>query len=222
MAQSTTYMWPVSDAEAVCLEQDIVGSGALTLNGKLATSFSSQVSFIKSGFSRNISITSNSFTLDHATFTVTGTQNGALVTEDITGPNIIHSTVHSTNIFDSIASIAVDQSVSEVKVGTGNKGFLPLISVGASVSSVRSSGVSYALSVIPSGSDITYTVWSTLEQIENNTIPLSDQTSRFFAVLANETGKRLIQSTAMVNYLLINITGTASSSTDFLGAIYLQ
>lgn len=220
MAQSTTYEWPVSDVEAVCVLQDKVGAGNLNLNGKLATSFSGQVSFIRAGFSRSVSITSTN-NLSAVNFTISGAQNGALITEIIAGPN--NNTVYSTKIYDVIASISVSGTVNGVKVGTGKTGFLPLISAGptSSLSGIRGQN-SYALSAIVANNHITYSVFQTLEEVADNAIPFSDQLTRFFSVLSGVADKEIYQSSNLTNYLLLQVTASTDPENDSLTLIYMK
>jgi hypothetical protein len=220
MANSTTYDWPVMNTQAVCLSQDIVGSGDLILNGSLASAATpNQISFLRSGYIRNVSITSTN-DLSAATFSISGVQNGSIVQETITGPN--NGTVFLTKFYDVIGSVSVDQSVTAVEVGTGDIGFLPLIKpIGTSTSLSRVSP-NYALSTILSvGAGITYTLYSSLSVVDDNGVSYEDQLSLFFPVISNSTTKELYQSSLLTNNLLLKITASTTPLTDELVLILL-
>lgn len=229
MAQNTVYSWPVVNLQAVCKTQDAEADENLVLNGTMAISGAEQISFIRLGFSRSISISSTS-DLSGTKFTVTGIQNGAgIVVKDVAGPN--NGTVYIDSVFDAITSVSVDKNVTNVQVGTGKTGFLPLINADPTFSrfNIRHTNGSYALSVIPStGAGITYTVWSTLENIDNNAIPFKDQTTRFFPLseanpdLQNQTTKQIYHSTNLTNYLLLQVTASTAPTTDSLDLICMQ
>src|ERR1043165_1801753 len=126
MPKVITYIFPSGNANDVCALQNVAGAGRLVLNGNLADLITNQVSFISRGYNRQISITSTN-NLSGRTFTVTGTSNGVVITEDITGPN--NTTVYSVLPYDVITSISVNGAVNGVRVGTGWKGFFSLINV---------------------------------------------------------------------------------------------
>ena len=125
MSTYTPYTWPVIDTAAVCALQDLASSGSLLLNGTFTSSDTpNQISFISNNFIRSVSITSAN-NLSAINFTITGFQNEALVTETIVGPN--NNTVFGTKYYDIITSVAASGSVTQVSVGTGSAGYLPLI-----------------------------------------------------------------------------------------------
>jgi hypothetical protein len=230
MAQNTVYQWPVQNLQAVCKTQDVDAGDNLVLNGTMSVSGVAQISFIRSGFSRSVSISSTD-DLSGATFTVTGIQNGAgIIKNNITGPN--NNTIYTDEIFDAITSVTVDSNVTHVQVGTGDTGFLPLLNADPTFSrfNIRHTNGSYALSVIPSiGAGITYTVWTTLENISNNGvpngIPFVNQTNRFFPLsesLEDATTKQLYQTTNLTNYLLLQVTASTTPDTDSLDLIVMQ
>lgn len=224
MSQYIAQNWPIIDVKAVCALQSITvisGSGSLNLNGTLASTFTpGQISFIRSGFSRSVSLTSVN-NLSAVNFTITGLQNSAVITETIAGPN--NNTVFTYNAFDTISSVSVNGSVSNVSVGTGNTGFLPLIQVNVVSNSLSVNYPNYALSaIVPAVPGITYALWSTLEAVDNNGIALIEQVGRFFSILSGETSNQLYQSVNLTNYLLLNITASTMPLTDNLSLIYVQ
>lgn len=139
MSRTLRYVFPAASTTAVCLLQTLAGAGSLALNGTLANSTNSQVSFVSRGYARQISLTSGN-NLSARTFTVTGAQNGVVVTENLTGPNA--ATVYSTNFYDVINSITVDGAAAAVSAGTGHSGFFKLIGI-----NLERPIISYALSI---------------------------------------------------------------------------
>lgn len=121
MSRYLNYVFPAGNTQDVCLTQTLAGAGNLALNGNLANSIHSQVSFIERGYSRNVSLTSAN-DLSARQFTITGTQNGVHITENIVGPNA--NTVYSVESYDVIQSILVDGAAAAVSIGTGHSGFV--------------------------------------------------------------------------------------------------
>lgn len=235
MAQSTVYNWPVINKQAVCKTQDADAGSNLVLNGTMALTGADQISFIRAGFSRSVSISSTS-NLSGATFTVTGIQNGAKVTKNnITGPN--NNTIYvDDTVFDIVTEVKANNNVTNVQVGTGKTGFLQLISAGplSSVVNIRSTNGLQALSVIPmtdgipAENGITYTLWTTLENVANNYIPLLSQINRFFSLsvadyyFADQSTKNLYQAAKLTNYILLQVKATTHPETDSLDLIFMQ
>ena len=231
MAQNTVYKWPVVNLQAVCKTQNANAGDELILDGTMAEIGSAEISFIRTRVSRSVSITSTD-DLSGVNFTVTGMQNGGRVTKDnITGPN--NTTIYIDEVFDTITSVSVDGNVTNVQVGTGTKGFLPLISANPnfSVLNIRNTNGLYALSVIPfnganiaNNDGITYTILNTLENIQNNGKSLLSQLPRLFEFqgMSNKRDKQLIQNINLTNYILVQINATATPNTDTLEAIYMQ
>lgn len=125
MSIYNTTIWPVIDVAAVCALQNTSGAGSLSLNGTLiSTATPNQISFIGAGFIRSVSLTSVN-NLSAVNFTISGLQNGAFVTEIITGPN--NNTVYGVQYYDIITSVVVSNAVTAVSVGTGKAGYLPLV-----------------------------------------------------------------------------------------------
>jgi len=212
--------WPVIDTTAVCGLQTIGSAGSLDLTtGNLYTAqVPNQISFIDAGFIRSVSITSAN-NLSGRTFVISGFQNGAFVTENITGPN--NTTVYGTKYYDIITSITVDGAVTAVSVGTGKTGYLPLIVLN---NSSTNSYINYSCSVILNETGITYSLLETLENVYTNWIPLQNQSSVFFPSmgLTNETTSQIGNSTTVVNYLLLNITASTTPTTNTLNFILMQ
>lgn len=161
--------FPAANTQDVCLTQTTTGAQNLVFNGNLsATNNSPTVSFTTFGYSRQVSISSVD-DLSLATFTVTGTQNGVLITETITGPNA--TTVYSVKIYDIITSIGVDRVVTNVQVGTGYEGFFNLIPIDTSESILDVYALSLG-SLLANGASpqaqVPTTIYSTLDDISAN------------------------------------------------------
>lgn len=216
----STYIpmtWPVVDLEAVCLLQNLTAPGPLILNGTLINSnIPAQISFIAANLTRSVSITSVN-NLSGATFTISGFQNDAFVTENITGPNA--TTVYGTKYYDIITSVIVSSAVTQVSVGTGSQGYLPLIPF-----STISTTVNYSCSIyLSAGSGVTYSILQTLEQVTTNFITFKDQEgTNFFPISSNQTISQILNFTAITNYLLVKIVSSTNPTTDTLKFIFLQ
>jgi hypothetical protein len=126
MSRHLNYIFPVANNLDVCALQNTAGAANLVLNGNLANQVTNQVSFIDRGYSRSISLTSVN-NLAAVNFTISGIQNGVLITEVLVGPNA--NTVYSVEIYDVIFSIATSGAVNQVRAGTGFLGFFPLINI---------------------------------------------------------------------------------------------
>ncbi len=127
MSTYTKLTWPVQDVAAVCALQNVAVAGPLLLNGTLFNSnIPDQVSFARVNMIRSISLTSVN-NLSATNFIVSGFQNGAFVTETLAGPN--NNTVYGTKSYDLITSVVASTAVIGIKVGTGDRGFLPLLVV---------------------------------------------------------------------------------------------
>jgi len=222
MATNTKTIWQIVDLTAVCALQSLGSTGSLLLNGTLVdNSIPNQISFISNNFIRSVSITSGQ-NLSSTTFTVSGIQNGAFVTENITGPN--NNTVYGLNYYDIITSVIANAAIAApgVSVGTGKVGYLPLVQVN---NSNASSYINYSCSVLlPAGSGINYSLLQTLEKVNNNWIPLQTQNTIFFPSmgLTNQTTSQIGNSTIIVSYLLLHINSSTTPLTDTLTFIFTQ
>lgn len=218
MSTYTPYTWPNIDIAAVCAEQDLASPGNLTINGTLSgSSGPNQASFITANFIRSVSINSPN-DLSGTTFSIQGFQNGGYVSETITGPN--STIVYGTQYYDVITQVTASTAVTQVSVGTGNAGYLPLIIINSLAGSIN-----YGISAIlpPAGSNITYSLLETLESISFNYIAFQAQLNKFFPVsgLINVTTSQLTKFTSISNYLLFHITST-NPLVDSLSFTFLQ
>lgn len=167
MSRYLKYTFPAVDEQAVSLIQTLAGAGDLALNGTLVDSTGSKVSFITNGYSRTVSITSVN-NLGAAVFSVTGTQNGVVVTENINGINA--NTVQGALSFDVVTSIAVDIPVAAVSVGSGVSGFFRLITIDPDMG-----GLNYSFTLVNDNifnifNEISTTIYGTHDKLEFNNL----------------------------------------------------
>jgi hypothetical protein len=218
MSTFTKLTWPVQDVAAVGALQNAVIGVPLLLNGTLADpSIPNQVSFIKNKMIRSVSITSVN-DLSGITFVITGLQNGAYVTEPITGPN--NTTVYGTQYYDIVTSVVASANATGVKIGSGNAGFFPLLVINS-----LASFINYSASILlPVSSGINYSFFQTLDQINNNFIPFLNQTTKFFPCMGftNETTSQIGNSNQITNFVLLKINSSATPITDTFDFIFLQ
>jgi len=217
MSLYSKLTWPVVDLAAVCALQDTPGAGSLLLNGTLKNnSVPDQISFRVNNFIKSVSLTSVN-NLSAITFVVNGFQNNAPISDTINGPN--NNTVYGVKYFDVITSITVNAAVSQVKVGTGNAGYLSLFVVNSNTSNIN-----YSMSVIfpPSGAGITYSLYQTLDQINSNFITFENQLSNLFPILINQTTSQIISSQNVTNFVLLKVDSSVTPVTDTFDFIFLQ
>jgi len=170
MSRYLRYIFPASNTSDVCALQTTIGAANLVLSGNLVNQVTNQVSFIDRGYSRSISLTSVN-NLAAVNFTITGVQNGTLVTEVLVGPNA--NTVSSVQIFDKVYSVATSGAAALVRVGSGYDGFFPLIGI-----DLDRSNINYILTTSRLTVDsIDTTIYGTLLDISNNGHTFLDATA---------------------------------------------
>jgi hypothetical protein len=224
MSTFTKLNWPIQDLSAVAPLQDLASPGNLVLNGTFADpSIPNQISFIKTKVIRSISISSSTYDYTGTSFTIAGFQNGAYVTENIPGPGIGPSNAaYGTKYYDIIISVTASTAVTGIRAGTGNAGFLPLIVV----NTVATTVINYSATVLlPSGSGINYSLFQTLDQVNNNYLAFNDQlTTKFFPALGfvNETSSQIGNSSEITNFVLLKVNSSANPPTDTFDFIFLQ
>jgi hypothetical protein len=223
MSTFTKLNWPIQDLSAVAALQDLASPGNLVLNnGTFADpSIPNQISFIKNKVIRSISISSSTNNYTGTSFTIAGFQNGAYVTENFSGPNI-GATVYGTKYYDIIISVTASTAVTGIRAGTGNAGFLPLIVV----NTVATTVINYSATVLlPAGSGINYSLFQTLDQVNNNYLAFNDQlTTKFFPALGfvNETSSQIGNSSEITNFVILKVNSSATPITDTFDFIFLQ
>lgn len=218
MSVYTPFTWLPVNLDAVCALQNVASPGALILNGQYANNaVINQISFITENFTRNLSFTSAN-DLSAATFVVTGFQNGAPVTESITGVN--NNTVYGAHVYDQITSITVNQAVNGIRVGTGDKGYLPLIPVNTTINYVNYSVQTY----LPPSCGINYSLLQALTEVNFNYVSFDNQLTKFFPAfnLTNITTSQFESSQNITNYLILKVNSSATPLTDTFDFVFLQ
>jgi hypothetical protein len=221
MSTFTKLNWPIQDLSAVAALQNLALPGNLVLNGTFADpSIPNQISFIKTKVIRSISISSSTNNYTGTSFIIAGLQNGAYVTETFSGPNI-GGTVYGTKYYDIIISVTASTAVTGIRAGTGNAGFLPLIVV----NTVATTVINYSATVLlPAGSGINYSLFQTLDEVNNNYIAFDNQITKFFPSLGfvNETSSQIGNSSEITNFVLLKVNSSATPITDTFDFIFLQ
>ncbi len=228
MSTYTNLTWPVQDVAAVCPLQNVLATGPTAFqvlfvvgpdHGTLFdSSIPDQVSFVRVNMIRSISLSSVN-NLSTTNFIIQGFQNGAFVTETLSGPN--NNTVYGTKSYDIITSVTTNTAVNGIKVGTGRVGFLPLLMI-----NINAGFINYAMTVLlPPSSGINYSIFQTLDQVSNNFITFSNQVTKFFPVdsnLTNQTTSQTGNSIVITNFILLQVNSSATPVTDTFDFIFLQ
>ena len=218
MTTFTKLKWPVQDLVAVSNLQDVLVAGDVLLNGTLLNpDIPDQISFIRAKMIRSVSITSVN-NLSGTSFIITGLQNGGYVQEIIVGPN--NNTVYGAKYYDIITSVIASTPVNGVQVGTGDAGYLPLVVINTIASTIN-----YSASVLlPVGSMVNYSLFQTLDQINNNFVPFLNQGTQLFPAfgLTNKTTSELANSLLITNFVLLKVNSSIAPITDTFEFILLQ
>ncbi len=210
MAYPQTYTFASASAAYVCALQQRVGAGALLLNGTGVDATSTyllnspRMTLRGSGCERTISLTSSG-DIHLVNFTITGKDiRGNAVTETRSGPT--SNTVYTTAYFYEVTSVSVSATVgSDVSVGIGTTGRSQWYKVDYNLTPV-----SIGLGVTVSGTDLTWTIVQTTQNVEiaepaaNSIINNADST------LVNQTTSRQGNYVIPFNACRCNI----SASTD--------
>ena len=220
MSRHLKYIFPTGNISSICGLQDTAGAANLTLDGNLANQVTNQVSFINHGYSRSISITSAN-DLSAVNFTITGVQNGTLITEVLIGPNA--NTVFSVEIYDVIFSIATSAAVNQVSVGVGILGFFPLINI-----NLERDNINYILTTSKlTALSLPTTVFATVADISNNGSTFLNAIANNFNLLEIKTNvaddqyvfpvppsgvNPYFQASPPYSSLLISINGTTGAA----------
>lgn len=233
MSVFTKLTWPIVDTSAVCASQTIpvistfpipqVG-GNLLLNGTFFnSSVPDQVSLIDQRVIRSVSITSSN-NLSGLPFVISGFQNNAPVQETISGPN--NGTVYGLKHFDVITSVFIPTTTGgggTVQVGVGNTGYFPLLVVNSNISTT----INYSMSVLFPPTVITninYSVYQTLDQINSNFITFDNQLNNLFPItgLINQTSSQIASFKDVTNFILLKVNSSGTPLTDTFDFIFLQ
>jgi len=230
MSRYLKYTFPAVDTAAISLIQTLAGGGDLALNGTLVDSTGSEVSFITNGYSRTVSITSAN-DLSLATFTVTGTQNGVIVTEAIVGPTA-GVTITGDLSFDVVTSVSVDIAVAAVSVGSGLDGFFRLITIDPNMGSLN---YSFSLANDNALNEISTTIYGTHDKLEFNNLTYEDNVdgNNFLFpvktvsaptnfVFPTPVAATLSSYMPLYRSLLIELTGAAGTEATSITLIFIQ
>ncbi len=224
MYKSLNYFWPIQDTAAVCLTQDTVLAGPLVLNGTYVTS-GPTISFADRGFARKVSLTSTN-DLSTAVFRITGVQNSTplsvLINGPLGGPGAV--TVETTEYFDIISSVSVDQAVTGVSIGTGLEGAVSLFSITSggdplafSTSLLQSASNGFALGFNTQAvNGCTYQIYQSLSNLVNNGqtyLGLIGNSTLFPDGSPHSNVTQIIQSADICYNILVQVTSTDNNST---------
>lgn len=216
------YYWPVFSFNAVATLQSGDEDAPLVLNGVLKNVFTNQVSFLDAGYSRSILIGS---TQDNSAiqFTINGIQNGVAISEDIQGPN--NGLVESVEIYDVITSIITNGQFTEIEVGTGYKGYMPIIPINTKP---NTSIINYAIqSIFSPNTSLSYTRYRTLANIPQLKRTYTDLLSNTQYFVQNsdsdiDTGELVIFDSYAPYYLLSIASAPEEAKIDNLRIIFRQ
>lgn len=158
MGTPKVFNWPAPSTTAVALGQTLGEAGVLILNGSLVNTAEPVPQAVFAGISRSVSLTSTA-NLTARTFSIYGTYNGRIISEDIAGPN--NNTVQTNSFFDTVTSVSVDGAVAtNVSVGTGTTGHTHWFKYNYNAS-VYGFGVQVVVA-----NTINYTFQSTLDDVQ--------------------------------------------------------
>jgi len=232
MNRNLRYTWSPSNTSAVCASQSLAAAGKLKLNGSLANSIHSKVSFIEHGFIRQVSVTSTEDLSDY-TITVVGMQNGIIVTEDIPGPAgdpvllIPATTYGDPNIYyDEIHSVSIDTDVGDISIGTGYIGLFPIIEVNTPDTGELYFSLNTAVKTVDE--QIPTAIYGATQSIFKNGKGYWDNINTNYNVFtikasASEDQYRVLsKDTGLFKQLIIHVLGTAATEDHELSLTFLQ
>jgi len=123
MSRPVKILWPVTNTQAVCLNQTLGAAGYLNINGSLASDINNPPRFVKfDNIARQITLTSTA-NLSGIQFTIIGLDEyGNEDVVQINGPN--NNTVNTgASLFSVVQSVFANAAVgTNVSVGTGTVG----------------------------------------------------------------------------------------------------
>jgi hypothetical protein len=221
MSQFYEYNWPATTANGISLLQTTTANIPLLLNGSYVNKTTRTVNFVDDfGIVPRITFSSEA-DLSGIKFLITGYQNGAFISESLTGPN--NKTVISANCFDSVAQIIPTGTTgSTLQVGVASVGYFPLILLNTVKQNVAF--INYALNIIPNKTNPpSYQIFLSLK----NNLGLgkyddltSDANGNFISFKEPSKEAVLINSNNLAQNLLIKITENNNNSS--LKAQFLQ
>jgi hypothetical protein len=197
MARPIVINWPVTSNTVVSSLQTLGAAGNLVINNGPNGFFD----FVK--VTRSITLTSTN-NLSGVNFTITGTLNGATISEVLAGPN--NNTVTSVNIYDTITSIASNAAAAAVSAGSGQTGRTRWINF-----DYDQLIMNYSVQVVVGAATINYTFNTTLDDV--NVVATPTLTAPVGAMTAATT-TQFATLTTPINYA--NVTINSSNSTGTL------
>lgn len=147
------YTFPAGQTDALSLTGDYAGDGTIPLNGLLANQVTKQIDFLSLGYSRSVSVTTD----DEVDVTIEGYQNQKFISETITA--VAGDTTYGDEIFDTITEISISGAADNFSVGTGTKGFFPIITIPDSNLDL------YNLTLASTNTPISTAIYGTLKNI---------------------------------------------------------
>lgn len=218
MSRSLSYIFPAGNTTDVCQEQSVGGAAPLVLNGNLVDSITNQVSFISKGYVRSISITSGN-NLSGVNFTISGLQNGIAVSEVVAGPNA--TTVYGAEAYDVITSVTTSAAAADVSIGSGWKGFFPLIAI-----NLERDVINYTLTIARlSNASVSFSVYGTLINLTEQGTYLSKLTSsNLFQIAPPGTNPNFSYTglTGTWAYMLVQLGASAATIANSMQLNFIQ
>lgn len=217
MSRSLSYIFPAGNTTDVCLTKNIGGAGTLILDGNLVDKVTNSLNFLKYGYSRQLSCTTTQG--DNVTFTINGIQNGVLISEDLVANN---NTVYSVQVYDVVTSISIDRDATGVSVGTGWKGFFPLIAI-----NLERDVINYTLTLARlTAASVSFSVYGTLDNIVNNRTYLDHiaNNANLFQIQAPSTTANYVYSglTGTYTYILVQLGANATTIANSMKLNFIQ
>ena len=215
MSQFYEYNLPAPNPNGIANFQASFANKPLILNGSYANQVTNQINFLDFGIVPRITLSSsqNQSTIN---FVINGYQNGAFISETLSGPN--SNTVTSVNCFDSIQSIVASTATTggtTIQAGVSAVGYFPVILLNTQKS--NTSFINYSLNLVVAASNpASYQIFLSLK---NNLGKgkYDDLTSvvngNFVATGAVSTVSQFIQSNSLAQNLLVKITANNNGST---------
>lgn len=223
MSRSITYIFPTSNITDVCnLQNDIAGK--FILNGNLANSTGSAISFIDRGYSRSVNITSSD-DLSINSFFIEGYQNGVFIRDRIVAGPTADQIVSSAQCFDTITAITTDRVIpaTNVRIGSGYFGFMKLIGL-----NIERDVINYSLSTAKlTAATIPTTLYQVFTDITNNGHTFLDIAANDFNVTSinSATNDRYVLPVAnatLCKSWLLKINGTTPTAANSIQLNFIQ
>lgn len=162
---------------AICNQVDIIADTPLEFNSKIIDNINKSAPILKStGTTRQIVLqTFQDSDLSSITFTITGYQNGVLLTETLSGAKKMFSNpVTSNEFYDEIISIIPNASSSEkLDIALGNTVY---IFVGLDTVADNFSTFGLSLNTYSTYDLFNVEIYSTLDNIKSNNVTFKDLT----------------------------------------------